>query len=55
MSKQTSTDAAQQAYDHLVQTVAEVAADPFAQGAEERLSAAAYAANSAMYPKNDSH
>ncbi|MFE3996545.1 hypothetical protein ACFXPW_33405 [Streptomyces goshikiensis] len=52
MSEQTSTTA-QQAYEALVQTVTEVAADPWAPGAEERLSAAAYAANAAVYPKSE--
>ncbi|MEV6683002.1 hypothetical protein AB0N09_40000 [Streptomyces erythrochromogenes] len=50
--QQHGTDAAQ-AYEHLVQTLRETAADPWAPAAEERLSSAAHAANAAMYPKND--
>ncbi|MEU2455858.1 hypothetical protein ABZ605_37935 [Streptomyces sp. NPDC012765] len=49
MSEQHSTTAAQ-AYEHLVQTLREVAVVPWAPDAQERLSSAAYAA---MYPKND--
>ncbi|MFG2395201.1 hypothetical protein ACGFYF_41045 [Streptomyces lavendulae] len=54
MSEQTpqQTPAATAAYEHLVQTLNDATRDPFAPGAEERLTAAAYAANAAMYPKN---
>ncbi|WP_158734448.1 hypothetical protein [Streptomyces sp. NRRL F-2747] len=51
---QHSTEAAA-AYEHLRQTVVEVVADPWAPGAEERLSTAAHAAHAVMYPKTESH
>lgn len=48
----SGADAAK-AYEHLVQTLTEVQADPFAADAEARLREAAEAANKAMYPKHE--
>ncbi|MFI6006903.1 hypothetical protein ACIA98_42370 [Streptomyces sp. NPDC051366] len=52
MSEQQHSTEAAQAYESLRQTLVEVAADPWAPGADERLSSAAYAANAVMYPKS---
>ncbi|MFI5987377.1 hypothetical protein ACIBEA_41740 [Streptomyces sp. NPDC051555] len=48
-----SNAAAAEAYETLRQTLIEVVADPLAPGAEERLTAAAYAANALMYPSSN--
>ncbi|MGW6412349.1 hypothetical protein ACWF95_34895 [Streptomyces vinaceus] len=53
MSEQQHSIEAAAAYESLRQTVADVAADPWAPGAEERLSAAAHAAHAVMYPSGN--
>ncbi|MFB9594059.1 hypothetical protein [Streptomyces racemochromogenes] len=54
MSEQNQQQpAAGSAFEHLVQTLTEVSQNPWAPGADERLSNAAYAANAEMYPKSN--